>query len=65
MFIGGLLLFLACCAFLAGWMFFRDRRRNYVDPRFMKKERAALANGAEVQGAEQVDPLQTKSTADQ
>lgn len=36
-FIIGLLLFLCGISFLAGWTFFRDRKRNYVGPRFRKK----------------------------
>jgi threonine/homoserine/homoserine lactone efflux protein len=33
----GLVLFLAGVAFIAGWIFFRDRKRNYVAPRFKAK----------------------------
>ncbi|MED4956917.1 DUF2627 domain-containing protein [Paenibacillus sp. FSL R5-0527] len=36
----GLLLFAAGVGFLGGWIFFRDRKRNYVGPRFRKKEPA-------------------------
>jgi threonine/homoserine/homoserine lactone efflux protein len=35
----GLVLFLAGVAFIAGWVFFRDRKRNYVAPRFKAKRR--------------------------
>jgi hypothetical protein len=33
----GVFLFLAGVAFLGGWIFFRDRKRNYVAPRFKVK----------------------------
>ncbi|MFD0694926.1 DUF2627 domain-containing protein [Paenibacillus sp. GCM10027628] len=33
----GLLLFLIGVAFIGGWTFFRDRKRNYVAPRFKAK----------------------------
>lgn len=36
----GLLLFAAGVGFLGGWIFFRDRKRNYFGPRFRKKEPA-------------------------
>lgn len=36
-FIFGLILFLGGVGFIAGWIFFRDRKRNYVAPRFRKK----------------------------
>lgn len=36
-FIFGLVLFLAGVGFIGGWIFFRDRKRNYVAPRFRKK----------------------------
>ncbi|UUZ79540.1 DUF2627 domain-containing protein [Paenibacillus sp. P26] len=35
----GSLLFAAGIAFLGGWIFFRDRKRNYVAPRFRKKRK--------------------------
>lgn len=35
----GLLLFAAGIAFLGGWTFFRDRKRNYVAPRFRQKRK--------------------------
>ncbi|MFC7681939.1 DUF2627 domain-containing protein [Paenibacillus sp. GCM10028914] len=34
---GGLLLFVLGISFLGGWILFRDRKRNYVGPRFKKK----------------------------
>ncbi|MFC5447992.1 DUF2627 domain-containing protein [Paenibacillus aestuarii] len=33
----GILLFAAGVAFIGGWTFFRDRKRNYVAPRFKAK----------------------------
>lgn len=39
-FIGGLLAFSVGVAFIAGWIFFRDRKRNYVAPRFREKKKA-------------------------
>ncbi|MBA9088568.1 uncharacterized membrane protein YjjB (DUF3815 family) [Fontibacillus solani] len=33
----GLILFVIGIGFLGGWIFFRDRKRNYVGPRFRKK----------------------------
>lgn len=35
----GVVLFLAGSGFIAGWIFFRDRKRNYVAPRFKEKKR--------------------------
>ncbi|MCZ8520623.1 MULTISPECIES: DUF2627 family protein [Paenibacillus] len=35
----GLLLFAAGVAFIGGWIFFRDRKRNYVAPRFRANKR--------------------------
>ena len=35
----GLLLFLAGVAFIGGWTFYRDRKRNYVAPRFKAKRK--------------------------
>jgi len=37
LFILGLLLFVIGVAFIAGWVLFRDRKRNYVAPRFKEK----------------------------
>ncbi|EFM09861.1 conserved hypothetical protein [Paenibacillus curdlanolyticus YK9] len=36
-FIVGLVLFAIGVSFIAGWIFFRDRKHNYVAPRFRKK----------------------------
>lgn len=36
-FLLGLIMFGAGVSFIAGWIFFRDRKRNYVAPRFRKK----------------------------
>jgi hypothetical protein len=36
-FLLGLLLFLIGSGFIAGWVFFRDLKRNYLAPRFKKK----------------------------
>lgn len=33
----GLVLFLIGVAFIGGWTFFRDRKRNYLAPRFKPK----------------------------
>lgn len=45
---GGLALFILGVGFLGGWILFRDRKRNYVGPRFKKKrpkpEEAARTN---------------------
>jgi hypothetical protein len=35
----GLLLFAIGVAFIGGWTFFRDRKRNYVAPRFKPKRK--------------------------
>jgi hypothetical protein len=35
----GLILFAAGVAFIGGWIFFRDRKRNYVAPRFKAKRK--------------------------
>ncbi|AZN40643.1 DUF2627 domain-containing protein [Paenibacillus albus] len=37
MFLGGLALFLIGVAFIGGWTFYRDRKRNYVAPRYRQK----------------------------
>lgn len=37
-FLGGLVLFILGVGFVGGWIFFRDRKRNYVAPRFRKKK---------------------------
>lgn len=36
-FIGGAALFLIGIAFIGGWTFYRDRKRNYLSPRFRPK----------------------------
>ncbi|UVI32313.1 DUF2627 domain-containing protein [Paenibacillus spongiae] len=36
-FLLGLLLFAVGIAFIAGWIFFRDRKKNYLSPRFRGK----------------------------
>ncbi|CAG7642038.1 DUF2627 domain-containing protein [Paenibacillus allorhizosphaerae] len=38
-FILGFILFCAGVAFIGGWTFFRDRKRNYVAPRFRAKRK--------------------------
>ncbi|WP_249730418.1 DUF2627 domain-containing protein [Paenibacillus sp. J2TS4] len=38
-FLAGLLLFLIGVGFIAGWIFFRDQKRNYVAPRFKKRRK--------------------------
>lgn len=38
MFISGFILFTIGVAFIGGWIFFRDRKRNYVAPRFKAKK---------------------------
>lgn len=38
-FILGLIFFMIGVGFVGGWIFFRDRKRNYVAPRFMEKNR--------------------------
>lgn len=35
---GGLVLFVAGMTFLGGWILTRDRKRNYVGPRFKEKK---------------------------
>ncbi|MFE4711045.1 MULTISPECIES: DUF2627 domain-containing protein [Paenibacillus] len=37
---GGLVLFAAGMTFLGGWILTRDRKRNYVGPRFREKQKA-------------------------
>lgn len=36
-FLLGFIMFAAGAGFIAGWTFFRDRKRNYVAPRFKQK----------------------------
>lgn len=38
-FVIGLVLFILGIAFIAGWIFYRDRKRNYVAPRFREKNK--------------------------
>ncbi|MBO9606286.1 MAG: DUF2627 domain-containing protein [Paenibacillaceae bacterium] len=38
-FAGGFVLFAIGVAFIGGWTFFRDRKRNYVAPRFKAKRK--------------------------
>jgi len=49
MFILGAVLFLIGIAFIGGWIFFRDRKRNYLSPRFRPKrtrpDRSARSGG--------------------
>lgn len=35
----GLVLFLSGVFFIAGWVLYRDRKRNYVVPRFQSKDK--------------------------
>jgi hypothetical protein len=35
----GFVLFAAGTAFIGGWIFFRDRKRNYVAPRFQERKK--------------------------
>lgn len=37
--IWGVVLFGAGAGFIGGWIFYRDRKRNYVAPRFREKKR--------------------------
>lgn len=37
LFISGVIMFFAGAGFIGGWIFFRDRKRNYVAPRFKQK----------------------------
>ncbi len=38
-FIFGLFLFVIGVGFVGGWIFYRDRKRNYVAPRFREKKK--------------------------
>jgi hypothetical protein len=38
-FLLGLILFVLGVAFVGGWIFYRDRKRNYVAPRFKEKKK--------------------------
>lgn len=44
---GGLLLFVAGMTFLGGWILARDRKKNYVGPRFKEKQKAKQATPPE------------------
>ncbi|OMD31128.1 hypothetical protein BSK49_23420 [Paenibacillus odorifer] len=44
---GGLLLFAAGMTFLGGWILARDRKKNYVGPRFKEKQKAKQAGTQE------------------
>lgn len=46
---GGLVLFAAGMSFLGGWILFRDRKRNYVGPRF-RSTSAPAADKADTPG---------------
>ncbi|XEC92835.1 DUF2627 domain-containing protein [Paenibacillus tarimensis] len=37
-FILGIILFMGGVGFIGGWIFFRDRKHNYLSPRFRKKK---------------------------
>jgi hypothetical protein len=39
LFLFGLFLFVFGIAFLGGWILFRDRKRNYVQPKFREKKK--------------------------
>ena len=41
----GLVLFALGVAFLAGWIFYRDRKRNYVAPRFRERKKRTPKHG--------------------
>ncbi|QYR19985.1 DUF2627 domain-containing protein [Paenibacillus sp. sptzw28] len=45
-FAGGMLLFLLGVGFIGGWTFFRDRKRNYISPRFRGKRQRPPRPGA-------------------
>lgn len=38
-FILGFILFIAGVSFIGGWIFFRDRKHNYLQPRFQSKRK--------------------------
>ncbi|UQZ32512.1 DUF2627 domain-containing protein [Paenibacillus sp. PK3_47] len=44
---GGLLLFAAGMSFLGGWILTRDRKKNYVGPRFREKQKSQQPPAAE------------------
>ncbi|WP_059052385.1 DUF2627 domain-containing protein [Paenibacillus senegalimassiliensis] len=43
----GFALFVAGAGFLGGWIFFRDRKRNYLGPRFRDKQAAVEDNSSQ------------------
>jgi hypothetical protein len=43
----GFLLFVIGVSFVGGWIFFRDRKRNYVAPRFRQKRARPRPNRPE------------------
>ncbi|WP_040951291.1 DUF2627 domain-containing protein [Gorillibacterium massiliense] len=43
-FVPGLLLFFLGAGFIGGWVFYRDRKRNYVAPRFKAKRKPVRHN---------------------
>ena len=51
-FIGGLALFALGVGFIGGWTFYRDRKRNYVAPRFRGKRPPRPGSRAPRPGAE-------------
>ncbi len=46
LFLIGLIMFIAGVGFIAGWTFYRDRKRNYVSPRFREKKRPRPPTGS-------------------
>lgn len=44
-FLLGVVLFAAGIIFIGGWTFYRDRKRNYVAPRFMMKSKQRSRSG--------------------
>ncbi|MGZ9586184.1 DUF2627 domain-containing protein [Paenibacillus marinisediminis] len=59
-FLGGLVLFLFGIIFLGGWIFYRDRKRNYVATRFRKKKgpRPASLGRPAVHNQPELKPVQ-------
>lgn len=45
LFILGFLIFIAGVSFIGGWIFFRDRKRNYLAPRFRPKRPRPARSG--------------------
>lgn len=45
LFIIGFLIFIAGVSFIGGWIFFRDRKRNYLSPRFRPKRPRPSGSG--------------------